>query len=188
MFTTEDQPLLTGSDADIQEFLNSDRCMVVDWRSTEDEALDEMIRFLPHGALSYEATYPGTDTVAIRMRFQGREDLLTLPFQRQNNFRVLLRAARLLRPDYDILLFRCTEGADTHGFLLRPAAWWPEYRERYPAQFERLFRNVAYLQRIWRLDKPTSQPPGIARRPQQSILLRIIYASARMFARKRPQR
>jgi hypothetical protein len=76
MFSTEEQPLLTGSDSDVQKFVHSDRCMIIDWRSTEDEALDEMMRFLPAGTLTYETTYSGTDTFAIRLRFQHREDLV----------------------------------------------------------------------------------------------------------------
>lgn len=185
MFSTEEQALLTGRDADVQKFLHSDRCMVVDWRSTEDEALDDLIRFLPNGAFSYEMTYPGAETVAIRLRFHGREDLVTLPFRPQNNFRVLLRAARLIRPDYDIMLFRCTEGADTHGFLVRPAEWWNEYRVCYPKHFESVFGNIAVLQDIWHLDKPASNPPDLAKRAQGNIFLRFIYGSARLFRRRR---
>jgi len=52
MFSTGEQPLLTGSDADVQKFVDSERCMIIDWRSTEDEALDDMVHFLPAGVLT----------------------------------------------------------------------------------------------------------------------------------------
>ncbi len=152
MFTTEEQPLLTGSDHDIEDFIDSDRCLVVDWRGTEDEVLDDLIRFLPAGIMTYEVTFPGTSTVAVRMRFLLREDFVSLPFRPQNNFRVLLRAWRLLQPDYDIKIFRCTDSSDTQGFLLRSSEWWSEYRAAYPAQYQRVFRDVVDLMQLWDLE------------------------------------
>ena len=154
MFPTEEQPLLTGSDDDISEFVDCDRCMVVDWRGTEDEVIDDAIRFLPDGTLTYETTFPGTDTVAIRLRFRERGDSISLPFQPQNNFRVLLRVWCLLQPDYDIKLFRCTEDSDTHGFLLRPSEWWTAYRTAYPERYRKIFRDITDLNELWELDTP----------------------------------
>jgi hypothetical protein len=156
MFTTEEQPLISGSREDVEEFVDCDRCMVVDWRGTEDETIDDAIRFLPDGALTYETTFPGTDVIAIHLRFRDREDSISLPFQPQNNFRVLLRVWRLLQPDYDIKLFRCTDGSDTHGFLLRPTAWWTEYRTIYPEQYRKIFRDVTDLTELWELDAPSN--------------------------------
>jgi hypothetical protein len=153
-FTPEEQPLLTGSDNDIEEFVDCDRCMVIDWRGTEDETIDDAIRFLPQGALTYETTFPGPDTVAIRIRIREREDVISLPFRPQNNFRVLLRVWRLLQPDYDIKLFRCTDGSDTHAFLLRPAEWWRAYRAAYPQQYHKIFRDVSDLNELWDLEAP----------------------------------
>ena len=77
-----------------------------------------------------------------------------MPFQPHNNFRVLLRLWRLLQPDYDIKLFRCTDGSDTHGFLLRPTEWWTAYRSTYPQQYERVFRDVSALNELWPLETP----------------------------------
>ena len=96
MFSAEEQPLLTGSDGDVSEFVDCDRCMVVDWRGTEQETVDDAIRFLPDGALIYEETFPGNDTVEIHLRFRDREDSFSLSFQPQNNFRVLLRPVTML--------------------------------------------------------------------------------------------
>ncbi len=158
MFTPEEQSLLTGSEDAISEFVDCDRCMVVDWRGTEEEAIDDAARFLPDGALTYKATYPGNDTIAICVRFRDREDSFSLPFQPQNNFRVLLRVWRLLQPDYDIKLFRCTDGDDTHGFLLRPAAWWAAYLAAYPQQYQKVFRDISDLNELWGLEVSKTKP------------------------------
>ena len=156
MFTAEEQPLLTGSDSEIAEFVDCDRCMIIDWRGTEDETIDEATRFLPAGALTYETTFPGEETIALRIHFRDREDFVSLPFKPQNNFRVLLRVWRLLQPDYDIKLFRCTEGSDTHGFLLRPSEWWTTYRTAYAEQYQKIFRDVTDLNDLWELEAPSA--------------------------------
>jgi len=151
MFKAEEQPLLTGNSDEISEFVDCDRCMVIDWRSTEEEAIDDVIRFLPEGALTYETAFPGNDTIAIQLRFRDRADSFSLPLQPQNNFRVLLRVWRLLQPDYDIQLFRCTEDSDTQGFLLRPNEWWTTYRAAYPEQYRKVFRDITALTELWDL-------------------------------------
>jgi hypothetical protein len=152
MFSAEEQPLLTGNDDAIDEFVDADRCMVIDWRGTEDEAIDDAIRFLPEGVLTYETTFPEDDTIAIRVSFRGRVENILFPFQPQNNFRVLLRVWRLLQPDYDIKLFRCTDRSDTQSFLLRPTEWWTTYRNAYPQQYQKVFRDITDLNELWELN------------------------------------
>lgn len=154
MFTDEEEPLLTGDDDDIEAFVDCERCMIIDWRGTEEEAMDDVIRFLPDGALTYEATWPSEETIAIRLRFHDREDSFELPALPQNNFRVLLRVRRLIQPEYDIELFRCTADSDTNGFLLRPSAWWTAYRATYPNQHRKVFRDVSDLNALWELGEP----------------------------------
>jgi hypothetical protein len=156
MFTPEEKPLLTGDDEAIAEFVDCDRCLVIDWRGTEDEAIDDAVRFLPEGALTYETSFPGNETIAIRLRYHGREDSFSLPFQPQNNFRALLRVWRLLQPDYDMMIFRCTADSDTQALLLRPKDWWSAYRAAHPQQYQRIFRDVTDLTEMWDLGTPPS--------------------------------
>ena len=152
MLTTEEQILLTGRDDEIVRFIDDDRCVVLDWRGTEEEVLVEIRRFLPAGVLLCDTTFPGTETVAMRIRFRGREHAISLPLRPQNNFRVLLRVWRLLQPDYDIKLFRCTDDSDTPAFLLRPAAWWAAFRAADPERGAKVFREVGDLNELWELD------------------------------------
>jgi hypothetical protein len=155
MFTQEEQPLLTGDPDSVDEFVDCDRCLIVDWRGTEQEVIEDASQFLPDGTLSYDVINSGSDSTDLLIRFQGREDEISLPAQPQNNFRVLLRLAALLKPDYEIRLFRCTADSDTNGFLIRPTSWWSEYRTAQSKQYADLFQDVGELSRMWGLDKPT---------------------------------
>jgi hypothetical protein len=152
MFTPEEQPLLTGSDDEVSEFVDCDRCMVVDWRGTIEETIDDAIRWLPPGLLTYQATYADDESVTVELRFRARSEKMTFPPQEQNNFRVLLRVGRMLQPDYQIRIFRCTEDSDTHGFLLRPAAWWAAFRSQHPKRYSEIFSELDALTEMWGLD------------------------------------
>ena len=154
MFTQEEQPLLIGDPDSVEEFIDCDRCLIVDWRGTEEEVIDDASQFLPDGTLSYDVIDFDSDPTDLRIQFQGREDEISLPAQPQNNFRVLLRLAALLKPDYDIRLFQYTANSDTNGFLIRPTSWWSEYQAAHPKQYADLFQDIGELSRMWGLDKP----------------------------------
>jgi hypothetical protein len=113
MFTKEEEPLIRGSREDIDEFVDCDRCLVVDWRGSEEEVLDDAQAFLPMDSLTYEQIETDSGSVDLLIRFMGRDDALSLPAQPQNNFRVLQRLSALLQPDFDMKLFRITENSDT---------------------------------------------------------------------------
>ena len=152
MFTPEENPLLTGSDDEVSDFVDCERCMVVDWRGTEEEAIDDAARWLPPKALTYNVAYNDDETVTVDLHFRDRKDSMTFPPQEQNNFRVLLRVGRILHPDYLIKLFRCTGDSDTNAFLLRPAAWWTAFRSQYPQRHDAIFAELDALTEMWGLD------------------------------------
>lgn len=185
MLTAEEQPLLDGNDEAVWSFIKSDHVIVIDWRGTEEETLDEIMRFLPAASMTYELAYPGDDSVTVQIRFQDRSACLTLPFQEHNNFRVLLQARQLLLPDFDILLFRWTDGNDTHSFLLRPAAWWEKFRTTYPQRYQKLFRDINCLRDIWQLDHSTRSSPLEAKRLGDTWHMRAFLFLTGIFDRKR---
>ncbi len=152
MFTPEEQPLLVGTDDDVSEFVDCDRCMVVDWRGTVEETIDDAARWLPDGSLTYQTAYADDESITIQLRFRNRTDTMTFPPQEQNNFRALLRVGQILQPDYVIKLFRCTEDSDTHGFLLRSTDWWTAFRSQYPQRYQRIFSDLSVLNELWGLD------------------------------------
>ncbi len=152
MFTEEEKPLLTGSADEVSDFVDCDRCMVVDWRGTIEETIDDVVRWLPPGLLTYTADYGDDESVTVGLQFRDRRDSFTLPAQEQNNFRALLRVGRILQPEYQIKIFRCTEDSDTQGFLLRPTAWWAAFRSQYPQRYGTIFSDLDALKEIWGLD------------------------------------
>ncbi len=153
MVTSEEQPLLTGDPEGVEGFVDCDRCLLVDGRGSEEEVLDDASQFLPDGRLSYEISDADADSATLRIRFQDREDEISLPAQPRNTFRVLLRLATLLEPDHGMRLFRCTGDSDTNGFLIRPAAWWSTDRSAYSKQDAELFHDFGEVNRLWGLDK-----------------------------------
>jgi hypothetical protein len=152
MFTADETPLLTGSDDEVTEFVDCDRCTVVDWHGTEEETIDDAIRWLPPGLLTYQVDYVKDGSVTVELQFQDRKDRMIFPQQPQNNFRALLRVGRLIQPEYIIKIFRCTEDSDTHGFLLRPAAWWSVFCSQYPKRDKAIFSELEALTEMWGLD------------------------------------
>lgn len=152
MFTQEEKSLLTGSDDEVSDFVDCDRCMVVDWRGTIEEAIDDAVRWLPPGLLTYQADYAKDESVIVDLSFCDRRDSFTLPPQEQNNFRALLRVGRILQPEYQIKIFRFTEDSDTQAFLLRPSGWWAAVRSQYPQRYSTIFSEVDTLTELWGLD------------------------------------
>lgn len=152
MFTEEEQPLLTGTDEEIEEFVDAERCMVSDWRSSEEEVLFDIERFLPDGAFSYEVLSHEGEPTEVRVSFRGREHSMAFSEQPARNFRVLVWAIELLQPEYHTKLFRCTEDSDTPCFLLRPVAWWNAYRTAYPDKYQKIFREPADLVELFEMD------------------------------------
>ena len=152
MFTQEEKPLLTGSDDAVSDFVDCQRCMVVDWRGTIEETIDDAVRWLPPGLLTYQTKWTDDENVTVDLHCRDRQDSFTLPPQEQNNFRALLRVGRILEPEYQIKIFRCTEGSDTQGFLLRPAAWWAAFRSQYPQRYVDIFAELDALTEMWGLD------------------------------------
>ena len=161
--------MLTGTDAAILAFIDADRCLVVDWRGVEEEITWGVQQWLPTDALSFQiAPEDSTGDITITARFRNREDTFTLPPRPQNDFRVLLRVGQLLQPEYAIELFRCTEGDDTHGFLLRSATWWKSFQEEYLERYSTLFSDLETLTKLWELDRvPESPSASEAKVPQK---------------------
>ena len=150
MFTEEEQPLLSGTFEEVEEFVDYPRCMIVERVGTETKVIDEAIRCLPNDSLTYELSFPETQTAQIRMKFQDREDVIRFEIYCGRGFDVLNRVRKLLQPDYDIKVFRCMDGFEigsvgnepaTRGCLLRPTEWWTDYQASYPEQYAKVFSD-----------------------------------------------
>src|SRR5688572_8668897 len=74
MFTAEEQPLIAGSDSAVKEFVDCDRCMVIDWRSTVDEVLEDAPRWLPPDSLRYEWLDPEQTQLKLILAIETARD------------------------------------------------------------------------------------------------------------------
>jgi hypothetical protein len=148
MFTIEEKALISGSDSEVEEFVNCDHCMVIDWRSTVDEVLQDAPRWLPPESLRH--SWLDSKQTQLRLTFANREEIVTLRQKTNDNALVIYRIARLLRPDYELFVFTCTTpGTDTAAFLIRPAAWWTAYRTQFPDRFEQHFALMEKYPKHW---------------------------------------
>jgi hypothetical protein len=161
MFTAEEQPLIDGSDSDVEEFVDCDHCMVIDWRSTVDEVLEDVPRWLPAASLRYE--WLDSQHTQLKLIFAGREDGVTLRQERTDNWLIVYRISRLLRPDYELLLLVCTSVSDTAAFLIRSADWWAAYRTQYPERYRKHFGTLEQYAYLWSL--PETEMPRSEQKP-----------------------
>jgi hypothetical protein len=165
-FSSEEEPLLTGTDDAVSEFVDADRCIVIDWRDTEEDTVWNVQQWLPEGTFDFQVASEGNEGyTVITVRFRDREDTFTLLPRSQNNFRTLLWVEQILLPDYEIKLFRCTEGDDTHGFLLRSTEWWAAFRKEFPTRYTETFSDLETLNTLWKLDALPKPSPAIASEP-----------------------
>ena len=166
VFSNEEQPLLTGTNKEIAEFIDADRCIVIDWKSAEEDTLWNVQHCLPDGEFEFQIE-PDSESsaLAITIRFRDRENRFTLPPRPQNCFRVLIPASAHLLPDYEVKLFRATEGDDTYAFLLRSAAWWDAFRDGYPARYAETFLDLETLRAAWDLDAAPIPLPESSKKP-----------------------
>ena len=145
MFSVEEAPLISGRAADVEAFVNTDTCLIVDPHHTADDVLGELIRFLPPDTFTYRFNRAPDGTISVQVRFLEREDHFTLPLTPLNNIRILLRAWQLLLPDFDIKLFRFTESSDEFALLLRSSEWWEALRSQHPKRYKGIFRDAGDL-------------------------------------------
>jgi len=156
MFTAEEQSLITGN---VREFANCDHCMVIDWRSSVDEVLEDALRWLPADSLHHECL--DLDETQLKLTFAGREDRVTVQQEIGDNWLGVHRLSRLLRPDYELLLFGGNSVGDTAKFLIRSSEWWTAYRAQCPGRYRKYFAPTEQYSYLW--DLPESKMP----RPQQ---------------------
>jgi hypothetical protein len=166
-FNPAERALLSGDPDAADEFLDAGHCLVVDWRGTAEELLDDLARALaPQWALRSSVAETDAGGVRARVEFQGRVADIELPPAPMNVFRMLQRASALLAPEVELRLLRHTEGSDTHAFLLRPAAWWAAVRADHPERERQLFAGVEELTDLWDLDGVMPrEAPAVRKRP-----------------------
>jgi hypothetical protein len=135
-----DPVLLSGDDNSIHEFASDpDRCVIVDWREDETDLIAYVANAIPEAGLSFVESESGEDLL---LSYKGRSAPAGLTMSPRDRYITIRAINRLLAGDYEMRLFRVTYESDTHSFYVKPASWWHETEQAYPAEMARVFRVV----------------------------------------------
>jgi hypothetical protein len=132
--------LLTGSDEELNEYIeDSGKCLVVDWRSDEDDLTDELADLLPSGWLSHEWSDAEDDMYVV---YRGVRHKIGITFSPADRYIWLRRMNEIMAGDYELRGFRHTLGDDTHCFLPARCRWWLAMEEAFPNEVKRVFAKI----------------------------------------------
>ncbi len=136
--------VLQGDTVAIQQFGESDHCVVVDWKDGLDEIVAAVADFLPTGHLRLEAA---GSTGSRLVRSDGTA--IDAPEASIKQEELLLLVNRALAPEFELRRFRPNDG-DGYSLLLAPSDFWDELERTHPEATERYFLSVERLATYWR--------------------------------------
>ena len=136
--------VLQGDAVAIQQFGESDHCVVVDWKDGLDEIVAAVSDFLPTGYLRLEAT--GSASTRL-VRSDG--SAIDAPEASVKQEELLLLVNRALAPQFELRRFRPNDG-DGYSLLLAPCEFWADLERTQPEATERYFLSVERLATYWR--------------------------------------
>lgn len=138
--TDGESVLVSGSDDEVFDFMESDEAVVVDWRGFFDEICEDFGRHLPAGYLELEET----DAVVV---LRTSHAVAAVPLEGDPPFGLDVAAAiaRILQPDFEAHAFEASVDSDTHCYLVRSGAWWDAFRAEHPRRFRALFCDPSAL-------------------------------------------
>jgi hypothetical protein len=138
-----DKVLLTGSDAELNEYIDkSGQCLVVDWRSEEGDLINALAKLIPEARLTYGWGKGRCGEDDIFVSFRGRRYKLGLTMSGRDRYITLRRLNEILAGEYELREFRHTLGDDTHSFYPKPCSWWAAMERAFPAAIERVFSRI----------------------------------------------
>ena len=143
-----EQSILSGSEAEIESLMGGENSLGVDWQSEEDEVLAQLKRLVP--GFGFESHCTDSHFEA-SLQFLGRTRKVTLSFQPQNCFRVVLSVADLLQPEYGIRIYEPTLQSDTHAFFVGSQEFWSRFDNEVAPEKKKLFAEIDNLNRMWSL-------------------------------------
>ena len=133
--TEHEQKLVSGDEAAVFDFADSEECILVDHRAEEESIFEAVQARLPEDLFQFE--FDGEQSFSVTCG--GRTEPFELEFSPEDRYRALRFINDMIRPDHELKILRCRYGDDTHSFLLRPSAWWTEFAQAYPGKLEELF-------------------------------------------------
>jgi len=123
-----EKELLGDDESLLSKWIDSDRCMIIDWRSSPEDIISIAEPFLPEDEFSYEL---GEEPVQELIFKRGEKTInFTLNDDELDHAWALtmIGISSVLSPDYELHIFKYTMHSDTLALLLRPRKWWDEYR------------------------------------------------------------
>jgi hypothetical protein len=133
--TSEELILARGTADEVDDFVNCDRCVIVDWRADPEEVIEAFQAFLPDGYFRVESL----QEEEIVMRIGTQQE--TIPLEAAEAVAIPLANAlrRYLAPAYGAMVFRDCLASDTACYFVRHASWWEFFRATHPDRFAGLF-------------------------------------------------
>ena len=132
--------LIEGTDAQLaRSAADLEQAFLVDWRDQEDWIVDEAIKRLPDGLLSYRWTDDQEDLI---VAYKGHETALGLTSTSKDRYVALRGLNTVLGQDYEIRAFSISFGSDTHTFYLQSCPWWADMDARFPARMSAVFTKI----------------------------------------------
>jgi hypothetical protein len=131
--------VLQGDADAIQQFAESDHCVVVDWKDGLREIVAAVAGFLPKGSLRLESQGSNGSRL-VRSDGTGIDASATSAKPEE----LLLLVNRALAPRFELRQFRPFDG-DGYSLLVAPTELWAELDRAQPEAIERYFLGVERL-------------------------------------------
>lgn len=145
----EERALVEGGEA-LDEFISCDNCAVIDWRGEFEEIVDAFASNLPDGYvdLAYDTEGDPPDELTVTTK----NGVAVVPLEGRPPWGLELAAAiaSVLPPEYEAHAFASTLDSDTHCYLVRPRAWWQQFRRAFPGPYGTVFADDSKLPSAFR--------------------------------------
>jgi hypothetical protein len=143
-----DKVLISGSEDVLSEYIeNSGKCLVVDWRSDEEDLTEALAGLLPPGWLSGKWVNIGEDA-DLTVTYRGTHYMPGLTGDQPDRYVWLRRMNQIMAGDFELRGFRFTLGDDTHCFLPARCSWWAAMEEAFPTEVRRVFAKITRRSRF----------------------------------------
>jgi hypothetical protein len=137
-----DKVLLSGSDQELNDYIaNSSKCLIVDWRSDEQDLTADLAGLLPAGWLSGGWVDVGGDN-DIAVTYRGSRHLAGLLGDQPDRYARLRWVNGVIAGDFELRAFRHALGDDTHCFLPGRCDWWAAMEAAFPKEVRRVFAKI----------------------------------------------
>jgi hypothetical protein len=134
-----DRVLVKGNEEELDEYINSKACIIVDWREEDDAIIEMVCKRIPEAGMSFKFNDDYSDLL---ITYKGSQTNVGLTLSMQDRYITIRALSRVLAGDFEIRAFKQTLDSDTHSLYVKPCAWWAEMDARFPNRMKRLFVKI----------------------------------------------